>query len=83
MKKRHKHLMLLSDQVLAILQELRIYTGQYQLVFPVRCNTNKPMSEASINIVIKRIGYNDKATAHGFRHTMSTILHEQGLILLG
>lgn len=36
------------------------------------------MSEASINQVFKRIGYNGKVTGHGFRHTMSTILHEQG-----
>lgn len=28
--------------------------------------------------MIKRIGYDGKATGHGFRHTMSTILHEQG-----
>lgn len=78
MKKRLKHLVPLSDQVLSILQELRTYTGQYQLVFPGRSNINKPMSEASINMVIKRIGYDGKATGHGFRHTMSTILHEQG-----
>ena len=36
------------------------------------------MSEASINQVIKRIGYGGKVTGHGFRHTLSTILHEQG-----
>lgn len=77
-EKRRKHLVPLSDRVLSILLELRTYTGQYQLVFPWRCNINKPMSEASINMVIKRIGYDGKATGHGFRHTMSTILHEQG-----
>ena len=36
------------------------------------------MSETSINMVIKRIGYDGKTTGHGFRHTMRTILHEQG-----
>ncbi len=36
------------------------------------------MSEASINQVFKRIGYAGRVTGHGFRHTMSTILHEQG-----
>ncbi|TPW75071.1 tyrosine-type recombinase/integrase, partial [Providencia stuartii] len=29
-------------------------------------------------MVLKRMGYNGKATGHGFRHTMSTILHEKG-----
>lgn len=28
--------------------------------------------------MIKRIGYAGQATGHGFRHTMSTVLHEQG-----
>lgn len=27
---------------------------------------------------MKLIGYHSKATGHGFRHTMSNILHEQG-----
>ncbi len=36
------------------------------------------MSEASINQVFKRIGYRGKVTGHGFRHTMSTLLHEEG-----
>lgn len=34
------------------------------------------MSEASINQVIKRIGYNGRVMGHGFRHTLSTTLHE-------
>ncbi|MER5080854.1 tyrosine-type recombinase/integrase [Providencia stuartii] len=29
-------------------------------------------------MVLKRMGYNSKATGHGFRHTMSTPLHEKG-----
>ena len=28
--------------------------------------------------VIELLGYKGRATGHGFRHTMSTILHEQG-----
>lgn len=78
MKMRRPHSVPLSKQVLEILKELHAFTGQYQLVFPGRCNINQPMSEASINMVLKRIGYDGKATGHGFRHTMSTILHEQG-----
>ena len=77
MKKLRKHLVPFSNQVLSILQELHTYTGRYQLVFPGRYNINKPMSEASVNRVIKRIGYVGKATGFSFRHTMSTILHEQ------
>ena len=53
-------------------------TGSYQFIFSGRNDVNKPMSEASVNMVLKRIGYDKRATGHGFRHTMSTILHEQG-----
>lgn len=41
------------------------------------------MSEASINQVFKRIGYAGRVTGHGFRHTMSTILHEKASIVHG
>ncbi|SFN62951.1 Phage integrase family protein [Izhakiella capsodis] len=78
MKKRRQHLVPLSQQVIAILRELQILTGQFSLVFPGRNDVNKPISEATINKVLKILGYKGKATGHGFRHTMSTILHEQG-----
>lgn len=75
---RRSHLVPLSTQALDLLNELKIMTGNYRYVFPGRNDPNKPMSEASINQVIKRIGYGGKVTGHGFRHMMSTILHEHG-----
>ena len=65
-------------QALEIVQQLKVMSGQYPLVFPGRNDPRKTMSEASINQVFKRIGYTGKVTGHGFRHTMSTILHEEG-----
>lgn len=78
MKMRRPHIAPLSSQALALLEELKQLTGRGRFVFPGRNDAGKTMSEASINQVIKRIGYDGKATGHGFRHTMSTILHEQG-----
>jgi integrase len=78
MKMRRPHLVPLSTQALDLLNQLKIMTGNYRYVFPGRNDPNKPMSEASINQVIKRIGYSGKVTGHGFRHTLSTILHEEG-----
>ncbi|EOY4401246.1 tyrosine-type recombinase/integrase [Klebsiella michiganensis] len=78
MKMRRPHLVPLSIQVRNLLEEIHQLTGRGKYVFPGRNDAGKPMSEASINQVIKRIGYDGKATGHGFRHTMSTILHEQG-----
>lgn len=78
MKKRRPHLVPLSTQALEILENLNVLTGRYNLLFPDHNNARKPMSEASINKVIKMLGYHGRATWHGFRHTMSTILHEHG-----
>lgn len=78
MKMRRPHVVPLSIQAKSLLEEIHQLTGRGRYVFPGRNDAGKTMSEASINQVIKRIGYNGKATGHGFRHTMSTILHEQG-----
>ncbi|EHF3472396.1 tyrosine-type recombinase/integrase, partial [Proteus mirabilis] len=78
MKKRRPHLVPLSPQVIAILNELKVITGYYPLLFPGRNDVRKPISEASINKVIEKIGYKGRLTGHGFRHMMSTILHEKG-----
>lgn len=78
MKMRRPHLVPISTHIRELLEEIHQLTGRGKYVFPGRNDAGKPMSEASINQVIKRIGYDGKATGHGFRHTMSTILHEQG-----
>ncbi|EGT4311547.1 tyrosine-type recombinase/integrase [Cronobacter sakazakii] len=78
MKMRRAHLVPLSEQALEHLKKLKALTGAFPLIFPGRNDHNKCMSEASINQIFKRIGYGGRVTGHGFRHTMSTILHEQG-----
>ncbi|QSD35779.1 tyrosine-type recombinase/integrase [Pectobacterium brasiliense] len=78
MKMRRPHIIPLSTQALAIIEQIRAMTGQFPLLFPGRNAPSKTMSEASINQVFKRIGYTGRVTGHGFRHTMSTVLHEQG-----
>ncbi|WP_241622245.1 tyrosine-type recombinase/integrase [Rosenbergiella australiborealis] len=78
MKMRRPHIVPISRQARELLEELHQLTGRGRYVFHGRNDAGKPMSEASINQVIKRIGYDGRATGHGFRHTLSTILHEQG-----
>ncbi|MCQ8234186.1 tyrosine-type recombinase/integrase [Pectobacterium carotovorum] len=78
MKMRRPHIIPLSTQALAIIEQIRAITGNFPLLFPGRNDPSKTMSEASINQVFKRIGYTGRVTGHGFRHTMSTVLHEQG-----
>ncbi|MEG8665146.1 site-specific integrase, partial [Klebsiella quasipneumoniae] len=76
MKMRRPYLVPLSTQALDLLNELKIMTGNYRYVFPGRNDPNKPMSEVSINQVIKRVSYDGKLTGHGFRHMMSTLMHD-------
>lgn len=78
MKKRRPHCVPLSDQAISILEQLKPVTGQYLYIFPGRIHHSKPISEMAMNVLIRRIGYAGRVTGHGFRHTMSTILHEQG-----
>lgn len=51
--------------------------GKY--IFPNRNDIGKPMSEASINQVIKRIDYYEKATGHGSHHITSRVITQFGL----
>lgn len=78
MKMHRPHMVPLSTQALELFKEIQTITGKFKYIFHGRNDASKPMSEAAINQVIKRIGYDGRATGHGFRHTMSTILHEQG-----
>lgn len=47
-------------------------------MFPGRSDPMKPMSEGTVNGLIKRVGFEGRVVGHGFRHTMSTILNEKG-----
>jgi integrase len=78
MKMRRAHLVPLSKQAVSAMRELATITGCYTLAFPGRNDPAKHMSEAAINQLLKRCGYDGRATGHGFRHTMSTTLHERG-----
>lgn len=78
MKMRRPHVVPLSAQALAVLKELKLLNGQWQYVFPNPYKPIKPMSENAVLSVLKRMGYQYRTTGHGFRHTASTILNENG-----
>lgn len=78
MKMKRPHIVPLSEQVVGLFQSLKPITGMYPLVFIGRNDRTKPISKESVNQVIELLGYKGRLTGHGFRHTMSTILHEQG-----
>lgn len=78
MKMGRVHVAPMSDQVIYLLRQIQPISGDYQYIFPSRTNHKKHLSEMAINTMIGRMGYRGRATGHGFRHTMSTILHEKG-----
>lgn len=73
------HIVPLSTQALAILEEIRSLTGSGQYVFPSSRGDGRPMSDNTIRSALQSLGYDsDVMTAHGFRTTASTLLNEQG-----
>lgn len=78
MKMRRQHIIPLSDQALAILQELKLITGHGRYIFPSQSNFTRFMSENTLLYAFYRMGYHSRATVHGFRATASTTLNEMG-----
>lgn len=77
MKMANDHIVPLSTQALAILQELHPITGHGQYVFPSIRTGERPMSENTVNAALRALGYdNTMQTAHGFRATARTVLDE-------
>jgi integrase len=81
MKMRRDHRLPLPRQAVAILKALQPMTvhGKEGFVFPSVRSTARPMSENTLNVALRRLGYSkDEATSHGFRATATTLLNESG-----
>lgn len=78
MKMKDPHIVLMSDQVVAIFTRLKEITGGREFVFPSSKHPKKTMSNNTLLSALKRMGYANRMTGHGFRGVASTILHEQG-----
>ena len=77
LKIARKHVVPLSDQMLAVLEEMKAITGKYEYVF-YNTGMHQPYSEEFINNALDILGYAGKQTGHGFRHIASTNLNELG-----
>jgi integrase len=79
MKMKAPHLVPLSTQAIEILRDLHPLTGSGTLVFPALGRSGKPMSENTVNLALRRLGYSkDEMTGHGFRSMAATRLNEMG-----
>lgn len=77
MKMKTEHIVPLSIQSVAILEELKQIGGGSRFVFPGR-NRDKPISNNTLLFALYRLGYKGKMTGHGFRAVASTALNEMG-----
>jgi integrase len=74
-----QHIVPLSSQAVAILEELHPFSGHGRFVFPSERTPrgDRCMSDNTLNAALKRLGYGkDVMTAHGFRAMARTILDE-------
>ncbi|MFT5308957.1 MAG: integrase [Thalassolituus oleivorans] len=86
MKRRKPHLVFLSRQAIDLLVALKTFAGGSEYVLPSRYDTDQPMSNATINLVLKytfQAAQKDDIPMEKFgpndlRRTASTLLHEAG-----
>ena len=74
-KTKTEHIVPLSKQALAILQNLQEFTGHLPYVFAGGRDPQRPMSENAINAALRRMGYDTQTeiTGHGFRAIAQTL----------
>ncbi len=71
------HVVPLASQTLELLESLKKLSGTSKFLFPGG-DSEKPLSNNTILMALKRMGYKGQMTGHGFRSVASTVLHEQG-----
>ncbi len=72
MKRRIEFAIPLPDQAIELLEELFVLSGDSPYLLPSRSKLNRPISNNTLNMALKRMGYEDRQTPHGFRHIAST-----------
>lgn len=76
-KMKEEHIVPLSAQAVAVLEELKKITGDHRLLFPCVGNPAKSMSENTLCAALQT-GLGFPVTAHGFRATATSTLLELG-----
>lgn len=81
MKGRKRELLIpMSRQVRELVAEIRDFSGRQKLMFPSPVNKSRTLSENTLNVAVRRLGFTkEQATFHGFRTTASTLLNEIAL----
>jgi integrase len=77
MKMKRDHIVPLSTQAIDWLKLLHKQTGGGKYLFAGIRNA-EVMSDATVNMAVRRLGFKDRHCAHGFRSTFSTWANEAG-----
>jgi integrase len=78
MKTGLPHMVPLSKQAVAILEELHPVTGDGKYVFPSARGASRPMSNNTVLGALRRMGVpKDEMTGHGFRAMARTLIAEE------
>lgn len=79
MKARKDHIVLLSDQAVKLLREQFEETGHLNTpyVFPSQIKPRQPMSNGTVLVALKKLGFGGRMTAHGFRALARTAIREE------
>jgi integrase len=78
MKKRKEHVVPLPTQAVAVLRSMYGITSRHSHVFPNRDDRTKPMTDATMRVALKYMGWSGKYSPHATRTTGSTKLNEMG-----
>ncbi|MCP2005599.1 UNVERIFIED_ORG: integrase [Buttiauxella agrestis ATCC 33320] len=78
MKMRRDHIIPLSRQALAVLEEMKSISAHREYVFPSFKEPKRPMSSQSANAALRRMGYQGVLVSHGLRAIFSTAANEEG-----
>ncbi|MEZ8825847.1 integrase domain-containing protein [Vibrio amylolyticus] len=80
MKKRKEHKVPLTEQTIALLEELKPISGHRDFLFPSDRDPKKPCNSQTANMALKRMGFENRLVSHGLRSLASTTLNEQGFV---
>lgn len=78
MKMKRPHIVPLSDWALETLEALKTLKTDDSPYFVIG-SRKQPLSDMTLSMAMKRLGYAGKAVPHGFRATASSCLNESGL----
>ena len=77
LERKAEHLVPLSTQAVAVLEEVRPLSGRFGYVFPSIRSARRPLSENALGYLLNRAGYHGRHVPHGWRAAFSSVMNER------